>query len=112
MSKSKKGLSGTFALNKVEPIHRWFSYMEGYSSILVEKEIEQVGYENIKTLYDPFGGSGTSLLVASEHSIKPYYSETNPVMSFICKTKINGVKKAKENPEIILKLKMLYKQVE
>lgn len=112
MSQSKKGLSGTFALNKVEPIHRWFSYMEGYSSILVEKEIEQVGYENIKTLYDPFGGSGTSLLVASEHSIKPYYSETNPVMSFICKTKINGVKKAKENPDIILKLKMLYKQIE
>ena len=112
MRKNEKGLSGTFVLNKVEPIHRWFSYMEGYSSILVEKEIEQVGYENIEKLYDPFGGSGTSLLVASEHGIKPYYSETNPVMSFICKTKINGVRQAKENPKILHELKKLYKQVE
>lgn len=112
MRKNEKGLSGTFVLNKVEPIHRWFSYMEGYSSILVEKEIEQVGYENIEKLYDPFGGSGTSLLVASEHGIKPYYSETNPVMSFICKTKINGVRQAKDNPKILHELKKLYKQVE
>lgn len=112
MSKSRKGLSGTFVLNKAEPIHRWFSYMEGYSSILVEKEIEQVGCENIKKLYDPFGGSGTSLLVASEHGIKPYYSETNPVMSFICKTKINGVKQAKENPEIVHELRRIYERVE
>ena len=30
VKRDKKGLSGTFALNKVEPIHRWFSYMEGH----------------------------------------------------------------------------------
>jgi hypothetical protein len=112
VSKSKKALSGTFALNKVEPIHRWFSYMEGYSSILVKREIEKVGYDKIEKLYDPFGGSGTSLLVASEHGIKPYYSETNPVMSFICKTKINGVKQAKDNPEIVDELKRIYERVE
>lgn len=112
MSSKKRGLSGTFALNKVEPIHRWFSYMEGYSSVLVEREIEKIGYEKISKLYDPFGGSGTSLLVASEHNIKPYYSETNPVMSFICETKINGVRKAKEDPEILEELKSIYLNVE
>lgn len=112
MSNKKRGLAGTFALNKREPIHRWFSYMEGYSSVLVEREIEKVGYENISTLYDPFGGSGTSLLVASEHGIKPYFSETNPAMAFICETKINGVRKAKENPEIIERLKEIYSTVE
>lgn len=112
MSKDKKELSGTFVLNKIEPIHRWFSYMEGYSSVLVEREIEKVGFDNIKKLYDPFGGSGTSLLVASEHGIVPYYSETNPVMSFICQTKINGVRKAKKDSTIVSALGQLYKNIE
>jgi DNA modification methylase len=112
MKKDYKGLSGTFALNKIEPVHRWFSYMEGYSSVLVEREIEGIGYENIESIYDPFGGSGTSLLVAAEHGIKHYYSETNPVMAFICETKINGVKKAKENPEILYALEKIYVVVE
>ena len=91
MTDKEKILAGTFTLNKNEAIHRWFSYMEGYSSSLVERELEMIGYDNVKTLYDPFGGSGTSLLTASEHNIKPYYSEINPVMGFICDTKINSV---------------------
>lgn len=94
-----KGLEGTFALNKKEAIHRWFSYMEGYSDALVEKELELIGYDKIHTLYDPFGGSGTSLLTASKHNIIPYYSEINPVMSFICDTKINCVKHIKDSKE-------------
>ena len=112
MKRDKKGLSGTFALNKLEPIHRWFSYMEGYSSILVEKELEKIGYDSIEKLYDPFGGSGTSLLVASEHGIEPFYSETNPVMSFICSTKINGVRKAKQDKAILKAIKEIYEQIE
>ena len=92
-----KGLEGTFALNKKEAIHRWFSYMEAYSDALVEKEFELIGYENIHTIYDPFGGSGTSLLTASKHNIVPYYSEINPVMGFVTDTKINSVKRIKES---------------
>lgn len=112
MKRDKKGLSGTFVLNKLEPIHRWYSYMEGYSSILVEKELEKIGYDSIEKLYDPFGGSGTSLLVASEHGIEPFYSETNPVMSFICSTKINGVRKAKQDKAILEAIKEIYEQIE
>lgn len=112
MKKDKKELSGTFALNKIEPIHRWFSYMEGYSSVLVEKELEKISYDNIEKLYDPFGGSGTSLLVASEHGIEPFYSETNPVMAFICSTKINGVRRAKQDKTILEKLKEICEQIE
>lgn len=96
MSKTK-GLEGTFALNKKEAIHRWFAYMEGYSDALVETELERIGYDKVHTLYDPFGGSGTSLLTASKHNIVPYYSEINPVMGFVCDTKINCVKHIKES---------------
>lgn len=69
--KKTKGLEGTFALNKKEAIHRWFAYMEGYSDALVEKELEKIGYDKVHTIYDPFGGSGTSLLTASKHNIVP-----------------------------------------
>lgn len=112
MKEKRKGLSGTFALNKEVPIHRWFSYMEGYSGELVKRELEKIGVENVHALYDPFGGSGTSLLVASQYGIKPYYSETNPVMSFICETKINGVKKAKDNVNVMEALNRLYREIE
>ena len=96
-----KGLEGTFSLNKTEAIHRWFEYMEGYSNKLVETELNKIGIKNVSSLYDPFGGSGTSLISASANNITPYYSETNPVMSFICSTKINSVIAAKNNKTIV-----------
>lgn len=107
-----KGLEGTFALNKKEAIHRWFAYMEGYSDALVEKELELIGYDKVKTIYDPFGGSGTSLLTASKHNIIPYYSEINPVMGFVCDTKINSVKRIKESKSKIELLKKHLKTIE
>ena len=48
-------LAGTFALNKLEPIHRWYNYIEGYSSQLVKDELDQLEHEHIRSVYDPFG---------------------------------------------------------
>lgn len=107
-----KGLEGTFAPNKQRAIHRWFAYMEGYSEALVERELELIGYDRIHTLYDPFAGSGTSLLTASQHNIAPYYSEINPVMRFVCDAKINAVKRIKESPQKQEMLKAHYRQIE
>lgn len=44
---------GTFLLNKTEPIHRWYSYVEGYSSYLVTEELKKLLTLNpkIKTIY-------------------------------------------------------------
>lgn len=55
---------GTFLLNKTEPIHRWYSYVEGYSSCLVTEELKKLLTLNpkIKTIYDPFCGTGTTAL--------------------------------------------------
>ena len=86
---------GTFLLNKTEPIHRWYSYVEGYSSCLVTEELKKLLTLNpkIKTIYDPFCGTGTTALVASTHGIKSFYSESNPFMQTVIETKINGVQK-------------------
>lgn len=91
-----KAAAATFILNKGEPIHRWYSYLEGYSSCLVNDIIMEIGPENIKTVYDPFCGTGTTSLVASAHGIKSYYCETNPFMQQVIEAKINCVKRLRD----------------
>ena len=85
--------SGTFVLNKGEPIHRWYAYVEGYSSCLVERELNALLAQGaiIDTVYDPFNGTGTTGLVAAMRGICPFYSESNPFMQFVAETKINSV---------------------
>ena len=90
-SKKINGAAGTFSLNKNESIHRWYKYLEGYSSCLIEKIFNECG-PNIKSVYDPFAGTGTTLLVASSRNIVSYYSETNPFMKDVIEAKINIVK--------------------
>lgn len=89
-----KEKGGTFFLNRCEPIHRWYSYVEGYSSCLITEELKKILSMNadIKSIYDPFCGTGTTALVASCKGIRSFYSESNPFMQKIIETKINGVR--------------------
>lgn len=95
-----KKQGGTFILNKYEPIHRWYSYIEGYSSCLISAEFQKLLTinPNIKTVYDPFCGTGTTALVASQKNILSYYSESNPFMRSVIETKINLVREACQTP--------------
>ena len=93
MDNKTKKKAGTFQLNKTEAIHGWYSYVEGYSSCLVVNELEQLANENIHTIYDPFGGTGTTPLVAVQSGIRAYYSESNPFMLGVIDAKINSVKR-------------------
>lgn len=93
MNNKTKKKAGTFQLNKCEAIHSWYSYMEGYSSCLVVDELEKIGINNITSVYDPFGGTGTTPLVAVQNNLDSYYSESNPFMLSVIDAKINCVKK-------------------
>jgi len=95
--KYSKAAAATFALNKREPIHSWYSYLEGYSSCLIDDIVMQIGPENIHTIFDPFCGTGTTALVASSHGIKSYYCETNPFMRQVIEAKINAVKSLRDS---------------
>ena len=92
-----KAAAGTFALNKSAPIHSWYSYLEGYSSCLIDDLVMEIGPENIQSIYDPFCGTGTTSLVASSHGIKSYYCETNPFMQKVIEAKINAVKRLRDS---------------
>ena len=89
-----KEKGGTFSLNKIEPIHRWYPYVEGYSSCLIAEELKKflVLKPNIETIYDPFCGTGTTSLVASTYGIESFYSESNPFMQTVIETKVNVVR--------------------
>lgn len=54
-----------FSQIKDEPIHRWFYYQEGYSPRLVENILEHLNLTGDDIfVFDPFAGSGTTLLTA------------------------------------------------
>lgn len=106
MNDKTKKKAGTFQLNKSEPIHGWYSYVEGYSSCLVVDEINRLldsGFK-IESIYDPFGGTGTTPLVASQYNFDSYYSESNPFMLKVINTKINCVHKICKNKTKINKI--------
>lgn len=94
MTTKERIKGGTFSLNKIEPIHRWYEYIEGYSSCLISNELNQIFCENpkVETVYDPFCGTGTTGLVASRMGLSPFYSESNPFMQSVISTKLNTVK--------------------
>lgn len=110
-SKTKKK-AGTFQLNKTEAIHGWYSYVEGYSSCLVTNELDMLKNEQIHTIYDPFGGTGTTPLVAVQRGFQAFYSESNPFMLGVIDAKINSVKRLIESGIGATKLREFRDQIE
>lgn len=77
-----------FRNNKNEPIHRWYPFVEGFSSNFVKSIIDEVDYTPSCCL-DPFAGSGTTPLACQQLAIKCYSFEVNPFLFDLMKVKIN-----------------------
>lgn len=78
-----------FSQTKDSPIHRWFYYQEGYSPNLVIEMINYLGLSKEIQIFDPFAGSGTSLVAAKELGVQSSIGiEINPLSYFIAKTKV------------------------
>ena len=85
----------TFSHSKKRPYHRWYPYVEGFSSDYLKNIFFRE--RSVGNVFDPFAGCGTTLLEASTLGIPSFYSEVNPFMSFVTQTKINGSIALKEN---------------
>lgn len=105
----KKSKIGTFSPNKNKPFFSWYQYAEGYSDEFVSSELLKIG--EVKSIYDPFGGSGTTMLFSSMMGIKSYYSEVNPVMRWVTETKINSVVDISKDVEFFLNSYNLLKSI-
>jgi len=69
--------------NKI-PIQRWFPYREGYSTRLVSSFLKELKiYGNV---FDPFCGSGTTLLSARHNGLNSFGVDINPISTLISKT--------------------------
>ncbi len=84
----------TFVKSKDLPFQRWYPYIEGYSPDFVKSLIKNYGITNT-LIYEPFAGTGTTLLAADDLGFSTVYSEVNPLLQFLIQTKLN-VLKAKE----------------
>ena len=84
--------SGTFKNNRKKEIFNWYPYIEGFSYDFVEDILNHV-ITTPKFVYDPFAGTGTTILVAAQNQIKSAFSEINPLMKFIVETKVNSIRK-------------------
>lgn len=77
-----------FSQTANEPIHRWFYYQEGYSPQLVINVLNHLGITNRDCfVFDPFAGSGTTLLVAKQLRMKSMGFEINPFGTFMINAK-------------------------
>lgn len=78
----------TFQESKRLPVHGWYPYVEGFSAPYVRDVFKRFGTPS--SVYDPFGGAGTTQLSASTAGVASWYSEINPFMAFVAKTKVEA----------------------
>ena len=86
----------TFKDNLRQGVHGWYPYLEGFSASYARDALLRHGTKP-SAVYDPFGGSGTTQLAASLLSIPSFYSELNPFMTFVAKTKVSSAHWARNN---------------
>ena len=79
----------TFQKNKNAPVHRWFKFTQGFSGELVKRILEEEDLPNNPKIYDPFAGSGTTLLVSRLMGIESFGSEISPFLSWVSELKFN-----------------------
>lgn len=66
-----------FQNSYLTPVQRWFPYREGYSTRLVNAFIKELKIKG--NIFDPFSGSGTTLLGARHNNINSFGIDVNPI---------------------------------
>ena len=65
------------------PVQRWFPYREGYSIRLVNAFINELNIQG--NIFDPFAGSGTTLLASRTNDIDSFGIDVNPISVLVAK---------------------------
>ena len=80
-------IQATFHGGRHEPMHEWYPWLEGYSPAFVESIIGSY-CPNAKSVFDPFGGTGTTPITASRLGKTAYFCEINPILQFLTASKV------------------------
>ena len=77
----------TYIPNKIEPIHNWYYFKEGFSKQFVDIFINKFNLNNNSLVLEPFCGSGTTPLVCKQHGIKSIAFDVSPFFVFVSRVK-------------------------
>lgn len=83
-----RGEMGTFKDSLRAPVHRWFTYPAGFSYKAVEETFRVFDIKPGMSVYDPFGGTATTNIVASQNGIHSFGIEAHPFVHFVGHTKL------------------------
>lgn len=83
----------TFVNSKNVPFQRWYPYIEGYSPDFVKSLIDEYRIKDC-VIYEPFAGTGTTIIAADQCGLSSVYSEVNPLLQFLIQTKIKVLKES------------------
>ncbi|MCM1511615.1 MAG: site-specific DNA-methyltransferase [Oxalobacter formigenes] len=81
--------SASYQASKKDPLHSLIRYKEGFSSDLVKFLINECGLSKGQTVLDPFAGSGTTAMTASENGINSIGYDVMPFSKIILEAKKN-----------------------
>lgn len=74
---------------RLAPFQRWYKFKEAFSPSLVLEQIQACS-KKPSVIVDPFGGSGTSALIASSLGIECSTIEVNPFLSDLIEAKLTN----------------------
>lgn len=79
---------GTFKDSMRAPVHRWFRYPAGYSYKFVHLSFELFHVRPGDWVYDPFSGTGTTLVCAKQDGINAYGVEAHSFVHWVAEVKL------------------------
>jgi len=92
----KADLGLTFKDSLLKGVYGWYPYVEGFSATYTRDAILRYG-KPPRSVYDPFGGSGTTQVAATMMGIPAFFCELNPFMRFVSNTKVAAAQWARRN---------------
>lgn len=80
--------TSTFVDNMTLPVHRWYRFSAGFSAEWAESVIKDSSTHSPARVFDPFAGSGTTLISAERLGCPSYGVEAHPFIYRIARAKL------------------------
>lgn len=80
--------SSTFVDNMRLPVHRWIRFSAGFSGAWAQHLIQNAPTNGDTRVFDPFAGSGTTLVAAEDAGVPAYGVEAHPFVFRLARAKL------------------------